>query len=275
MKKRHQKKVKKYLSKNPYKSAKRLKKKIGKIIGESVSASTVNRYSLIVGLEFGYEPTSSINFTKKERKERVKWAKEHIGIDWTKYVFLDEFSCYRFHNKKKKRHDPKSKRKSIAKYNPNVKCMVGFSAKGRLPVLFYKKRLNTLVWLENLEGKIIPSTQVLYPGGRGGKATYFFDRDPSHKSKASVDRYEELNLKWELNGPKYADMNPIENLIAICKQKTMARNPQGVKDLKKFIIQEWEKIPEQILKNCIESMPKRIELCIKEKGKMTKYGRSY
>ena len=64
-------------------------------------------------------------------------------------------------------------------------------------------------------------------------------------------------LKWPGNSP---DMNPIENLWAILKQKIRLLKPKTKEALIRAIIKVWfYQIPEITLKNLVDSMPHRIE----------------
>ncbi len=227
-----------------------------------------------IGLKFGYEPTRRIHFSKKERKNRVKFSKKYRLDDWSTTVFVDQFSLYRFHTKKKKRFDSDKKAKSLAKYNPDVKVNLAFCRQGGFTPVFNKKKLNTTQWIEMLETSVIPEAKSIYCGGIAGKPEFFWDNDSAIKSKASKAFYERKRLDYMPNLPKSCDFNPIENAIGKLKARVRSRNPQNVSDLKNFVLEEWSKFGLEYFQKLSDSMKNRFDLCILGKGKMTKYGRA-
>ena len=72
--------------------------------------------------------------------------------------------------------------------------------------------------------------------------------------------------------PSYSpDLNPIENIWSMLKQKVSERNPRNQKTLLKMIKEEWENIDVNIIKKAIDSMSLRLNDVIKNKGAKTKY----
>ena len=67
------------------------------------------------------------------------------------------------------------------------------------------------------------------------------------------------------NPPNSPDLAyPTEDLWGIIKPRVKTRNPQSVQELKKFIIEEWNSIPQALIKNLcsgfIGSVKKVLEL---------------
>ena len=75
-------------------------------------------------------------------------------------------------------------------------------------------------------------------------------------------------LPWPANSP---DLNPIENIWSILKQMVETRVPKTKEHLKTIIKEEWQRIDQVLIKKTIESMPKRIEEVIKNKGNKCDY----
>ena len=70
-------------------------------------------------------------------------------------------------------------------------------------------------------------------------------------------------LTWPSSSP---DINPIENLWAIVKNKVNKRKPKNLKELKDIFIEEWKNIPLQVLQNLVSSMESRCEKIIDVHG---------
>ncbi|PKC10359.1 hypothetical protein RhiirA5_288905, partial [Rhizophagus irregularis] len=64
---------------------------------------------------------------------------------------------------------------------------------------------------------------------------------------------------WLSNSP---DLNSIENLWSIVKYNVEKRMPQNIDELKQFMAEEWNKIPDSFLVNLIQSMKRRCQLVI-------------
>ena len=75
--------------------------------------------------------------------------------------------------------------------------------------------------------------------------------------------------EWPGNTP---DLNPIENLWAVLKNKVADKHSSNISTLIEAIKLVWIcEIPEEFCKNLIESMPKRMKAVIKAKGGLTEY----
>ena len=98
------------------------------------------------------------------------------------------------------------------------------------------------------------------------------DGAPCHRSKLVSDFLEKKNIKtwdWPGNSP---DLNPIENLWAILKDKVADEHPTSAKDLEMPIKGIWtQTIGAEYCKRLVRNMPCRLQAVIKNKGGYTKY----
>ncbi|KAG0975206.1 hypothetical protein G6F28_012988 [Rhizopus arrhizus] len=100
------------------------------------------------------------------------------------------------------------------------------------------------------------------------------DNDPKHTSKL-VKKYLEQQsyniLEWPAQSP---DLNPIENMWSLLKRRLndYETAPKGMNELYERVTKVWYVLmkPEECQK-VIETMPKRIKQCIKDKGRWTDY----
>ena len=79
-------------------------------------------------------------------------------------------------------------------------------------------------------------------------------------------------MDWPSNSP---DLNPIENLWLIIKNKVEKRMPKDVEQLKEFLAEEWEAIPEETVINLVRSMKTRCELVLEKNGDRIPYWNFY
>ncbi len=69
-------------------------------------------------------------------------------------------------------------------------------------------------------------------------------------------------LQWP---PQSPDLNPIENLWNELKLRVRKRLPQTLNELEKFVLEEWEQIPDDHIKNYCESFEDRLKKVIEFK----------
>ena len=80
---------------------------------------------------------------------------------------------------------------------------------------------------------------------------------------------ENLILDWSGNSP---DLNPIQNLNTVLKDKVYERQPTNAKMLEQAIKEVWvREMTTQYCQSLLESMPKHLEAVIEAKGGPTKY----
>ena len=70
-------------------------------------------------------------------------------------------------------------------------------------------------------------------------------------------------IDWPSNSP---DLKPIENLWSIVKTNVGRRRPTNLDELRRFMVEEWDSIPDSIVKNLVNSMKRRCEAIIESNG---------
>ncbi|MGH0165600.1 UNVERIFIED_CONTAM: hypothetical protein FKN15_052999 [Acipenser sinensis] len=75
-------------------------------------------------------------------------------------------------------------------------------------------------------------------------------------------------LQWPSQSP---DLNSIENLWFQLKRAVHKHRLKDIKDLEKFCMEEWSKIPPNVFSNLIKHYRKRLSDVILARGGCTKY----
>lgn len=118
---------------------------------------------------------------------------------------------------------------------------------------------------------MIPSAGKLFDVANGEKWIFQQDNDPKHTAGFTKEWFYGFRvtvLDWPAQSP---DLNPIENLWSELDRRLKDRKTNTKEDLFRVIEEGWNNLPKEYLKTLVESMPRRIEACIKNKGFATKY----
>ena len=140
------------------------------------------------------------------------------------------------------------------------------SAAGVGPLCFLQTNVTAAVYQEVLEHFLLPTPEHLFGGD---DFTFQYDLTPAHNAKSTKTwfiTYGTQALSWPANS---SDLNPIENLWRIQKNRMTACRPTTLEQLKVFIEQAWSSITPadcQRLVSLVESMPRRVQAVIAESG---------
>ena len=98
------------------------------------------------------------------------------------------------------------------------------------------------------------------------------DGAPCHRAKIVTQFLKSKKIRildWPGNSP---DLNPIENLWSILKDKVSEKQPTSAKMLEQAIKEVWvRELSNEYCQSLVESMPRRLEAVIKAKSGPTKY----
>lgn len=107
---------------------------------------------------------------------------------------------------------------------------------------------------------------------RGGE--YIEDQAPIHGTKkALVELKRELGIPLHKRPASSPDLNPIENVWKILKQRIKRRDtfPSTRDAMVAAVQEEWDKLQPSDFNKYIDEMPERIAQCKQRKGMQTQY----
>ena len=145
-------------------------------------------------------------------------------------------------------------------------CFSGVKGRGGLYFLPQNKKMNAELYQQVLEEHMLNFYHI------HGSGVFMHDSVPCHKAR-KITRYLEQKqisvLEWTGNSP---GLNPIENCWHKMKKKMSEKKTPNLEILQEELKKVWcQEISTEYFKNLSESMPKRLQMVIKNKGSMTKY----
>ena len=214
--------------------------------------------------------------TQKMRQKRLQWAEEPLKKPdefWRSILFSDESYINIFCGQSTHARRPiihwrnsiSSKYFSQAPKHP-ISVMIwgcfSYFGVGRIKVVSGTMKSNN--YIDVLKEKMLPSANDIFKGG-----PYIFQDDsaPCHRSK-TVREWHKINgvqtLEWPGNS---SDLNPIDNLWGILKQRIRAKKLKSRSELISAIVRVWHhEIDVQLCQNLIASMKSRLQVVIKNSG---------
>ena len=118
-----------------------------------------------------------------------------------------------------------------------TQCVV---VRGNLNALRYSNEMLTPVCIPHLQNK--------------GRMRLMHDGAPSHTARATRALLQAnwINaLPWSSLSP---DLNPIENIWDVIDQMSRSHVPLNIRDLERFVFEEWNGVAQLTLRNYIASM---------------------
>jgi len=145
------------------------------------------------------------------------------------------------------------------------------SGKGTGSVYIVEGTLKQDQYVKILQTRLIPQIKKWFR--HESECIFMHDSAPCHKAKSVTSFLEKKNvnvLPWPGNSP---DLNPIENAWELLKRKIAIQNIKNQTDLVESLVRVWNNDEElqKNIKNCIQSMPRRVQAVIDAKGGSTKY----
>jgi transposase len=233
----------------------------------SISQPTVWRHMKKKGYKSSV-PIGTPMLTTRHFEARIAWTQTHLNDNWSHTIFTDETAFDLFRNKIRRWHkDGQRPVRRLPKSRQKVMAWGGISLKGKTSLFCFTDIMNGPYYVNILQTQLLPSAQSLY--GRNWRLQQ--DNDPKHTSRVAKDFIAENKINtidWPSNSP---DLNPIENIWYIMKNNVEKRMPRNVAELKRFMVEEWEKIPQETVKNIIMSMKRRCELVLEKNGDRISY----
>jgi transposase len=243
----------------------------------SLSKTTVFRRMQEAGFDSAKKRKIPL-LTAAQKKKRLVWAKAHKNWtveQWRNIIWSDESRfCVsygdggpRFWRLKIEKFSPQSKL-PVPKFPQSIMVWGCMSAEGVGNLEHVTCKINAEEYMDILARGLMP---LLEPDELFYGKIFQHDLAPAHAASSTarwMDQYLIEVLEWPGNSP---DLNPIENIWGLLKRSLQKQTIKTKDDLLKKLREEWERITPELCKKLIDSIPKRIEAVIRNKGGQTKY----
>lgn len=235
--------------------------------GVKVSTETMRRRLQILGYR-SLKPTKKPLITKIQKRKRVAFCIKNRKTKWDSVIFTDEAS-FQVGGWEGRQWCLKGTHPIVLKTKFPAKLMVwgGISMQGKTPLYFIDGTLKGEGYKKLLADHYIPWTE----SKNLSELLFQQDNAPCHTAKVVKAFMEDKKMEvlaWPANSP---DLNPIENIWGILKGRVAKRSPATKEELKEVLLEEWDNITPELIRNCIKNMPERVMACRNAKGGHTRY----
>ena len=255
------------ISETPSTTSAKLAMEIEEDIGLRVSRWTIQRSLHSLGFKSGLtSPKPAL--TEKQKYNRMAFAQAHLNTNWNEVIFTDEakFDCGAHRHRVWYKGRPPHIR--TKKHAPKLNARGAFSVKGVSTLSLFEQNMDAILFVNILRTHYVPFAKQYHRR----KSFLLMDKDPKHTSKLAKEFMKEEGITWLSDWPAQSpDLNPIENIWGLMKQKLAPMPIQALDELENELDNLWSSMSTEYLITLVESMPRRIQLVIDAHGDSINY----
>ncbi|GFY25704.1 transposable element Tcb2 transposase [Trichonephila clavipes] len=235
--------------------------------GKQISRKTVAKPLRGGGL-YARRPVVCVPLTRQHRTARLQWCREHHNWtehDWVCVLFSDESrislssdcrrqliwrvsgTAYRPENIEEKDYPTSS-----------IMVWAGIMINGRTRL--HEVANETMKGQRYIDEVFLPHVR-LFRGAVGDKFVFMDDNATCHRTLAVQDCLDSEGIQRLVLPARSPYLNPIENVWDALGRQVAGRNypPTNKNTLIRALTEEWDKLPQQLLDNGVQSMVRHVE----------------
>ena len=236
-----------------------------KIKGVRISQRTIRRRLNEAGAKFS-PPMPKPLLNNDHQNNRLKWAKEHITMDWDQVIFSDETTLYLNLTKRWVWNLPGGKKViRTVKHPIKVNLWGCFSSKGFGRIICFKENLNAELLCDIYKRGLLRTARRQF----GPESTLWKlqeDNDPKHTSKLA-SKWRDENRVRKIDWPSMSpDLNPIENVWQLLKMRLGKKKRRNYRSMVLAIKREWKTFSIDLAIKLVQSMKSSVCEVIENQG---------
>ncbi|GFX90653.1 transposable element Tcb2 transposase [Trichonephila clavipes] len=221
---------------------------------------------------YARRPVVCVPLTRQHRTASLQWCREHHNWteeDWACVLFSDEsrfslsLDCRRqlIWRESGTAYRPENIQEKDRYPTCSIMVWAGIMINGRTRLHVVAN--GTMTGQRYIDEVLLPHVR-LFRGAVGDKFVLMDDNATCHRTLAVQDCLDSEGIQrlvWPARSP---DLNPIENVWDALGRQVAGRNypPTNKNTLIRALTEEWDKLPQQLLDNVVQSMVRRVECCI-------------
>jgi transposase len=259
------------------KKAKKRKKapQIAREMGSKSSARTIQRILKEKGLFYG-KVQKIEKLTDDHKKKRVAYAKEMKNENWRNIVFSDE-KTFQLGAGSEYAWQTRGDREveEYVRHAPKLNVWGAIGAYIKTPLYFFKENMDAKLYQSVLKQRI-KEKHLTYasdaPKSLANKWLFLQDGARPHTAKKSIEVIHELiENRLHKHPAKSPDLNPMEDMWSYLDRKVKDAKITTIPALKKKLTREWNKLTWTEVRKSVDSMSRRLQSCVKQKGNRLPY----
>ncbi|GFV92641.1 transposable element Tcb2 transposase [Trichonephila clavipes] len=239
--------------------------------GKQISRKTVARRLRGKGL-YARRPVVCVPLTRQHRTARLQWCREHHNWteqDWACVLFSDEsrFSlssdCRRqlIWRESGTAYRPENIQEKDRYPTCSIMVWAGIMINGRTRLHVVAN--GTMTGQRYIDEVLLPHVRLFLVLS---VINFFLWTTTQHviEPLAVQGCLDSEGIQWLVWSARSPDLNPIENVWDALGRQVAGRNypPTNKNTLIRALTEEWDKLPQQLLDNIVQSMVRRVECCI-------------
>lgn len=261
-------------------TARDLQADIRQATGCVISDQTVRNRLYEVNLR-SRRPVKVPKLQRHHRRMRVQFGRDHLNWQlrhWRRVMFTDESRFFlsgndgrlRVWRRRGERYLPNTMRETTAYGGGSIMVWGGITLDTRTELVIVRNgALNAQRYINDiLHVHVRPYAQNF-----GQEFVYMHDNARPHVANIVTNYLQDQDIQtmnWPACSP---DMNPIEHMWDMLGRavRTRPNPPQTLAQLEQTLTEEWQRIPQDLIRRLIRSMPRRCQAVIRAGGGNTSY----